>query len=170
MIKRFVKLKKFVLQMISKYNDLAKYKLTNNEWKCLNDYISILQVSHAYAGISKLKDYLHDTKTVPAYALAMIINPNIKLTWFRKSLQQPHGCRADLTQLWHGSTVWLECGSGTASAAWLGGGCAAILKWKTANNFNWMIHVMLYYHTQIVQSKQERNMEEDNENEQEEEE
>ncbi|TFK16777.1 hypothetical protein FA15DRAFT_606421, partial [Coprinopsis marcescibilis] len=42
MIERFVKLK----EMISKYNDLAKYKLTNNEWKCLNDYISILQVPH----------------------------------------------------------------------------------------------------------------------------
>ncbi|TFK18322.1 hypothetical protein FA15DRAFT_709965 [Coprinopsis marcescibilis] len=60
--------------------------------------------------------------------------------------------------------------SGTASAAWLGGGFAAILKWKTANNINWMIHVMLHYHTQIVQSKQEINMEEDDEDEQEEEE
>ncbi|TFK16376.1 hypothetical protein FA15DRAFT_711902 [Coprinopsis marcescibilis] len=51
--------------------------------------------------------------------------------------------------------MWLECGSGTAPAAWLGG-FAAILKWKTDNNFNWMIH--------------ERNMEEDDEDEQEEEE
>ncbi|TFK17652.1 hypothetical protein FA15DRAFT_683479 [Coprinopsis marcescibilis] len=44
--------------------------------------------------------------------------------------------------------------------AWLGE-FAAILKQMTANNFNWMIHIMLYYHTQI---------EEDNEDEQEEEE
>ncbi|TFK27519.1 hypothetical protein FA15DRAFT_586294 [Coprinopsis marcescibilis] len=106
MIKRFVKLKEFVLQMISKYNDLVKYKLTNNEWKHLNDYISILQqklsgertptlhqalplfyqmilrwkkYKHTFpdlrnvldAGISKLEDYLHDTETVPAYALVM---------------------------------------------------------------------------------------------------
>ncbi|TFK17217.1 hypothetical protein FA15DRAFT_563228, partial [Coprinopsis marcescibilis] len=48
--------------------------------------------------------------------------------------------------------------------AWLGG-FAAILKRMTANNFNWMIHVMLYYHTQIVQSKQQRNEEDADEDE-----
>ncbi|TFK18083.1 hypothetical protein FA15DRAFT_575117, partial [Coprinopsis marcescibilis] len=38
--------------------------------------------------------------------------------------------------------------------AWLGG-YASILKPITATNFNWTVHVMLYYHTQTILAKQE---------------
>jgi hypothetical protein len=39
--------------------------------------------------------------------------------------------------------------------AWLGG-YELILKRMTANNFNWFLHSMLFYHTQYVIEKQER--------------
>ncbi|TFK16702.1 hypothetical protein FA15DRAFT_606538, partial [Coprinopsis marcescibilis] len=36
--------------------------------------------------------------------------------------------------------------------AWLGG-FSGILKQMTAYNFNWLIHVMLYYHSKMVLQK-----------------
>ncbi|KAF8899471.1 hypothetical protein CPB84DRAFT_1681299, partial [Gymnopilus junonius] len=39
--------------------------------------------------------------------------------------------------------------------AWLGG-YQSIAKWMTPENFNWFIHVMLFYHTKYTIKKQQK--------------
>ena len=54
--------------------------------------------------------------------------------------------------------------------AWLGG-FESILKRMTPSNFNWFLHVMLFYHTRLViekQSKKKGNIDEEDEEEDEE--
>lgn len=40
------------------------------------------------AGLDKLEDYWNRVEDVPAYTLAMLVNPSVKLNWFRKC--KPH--------------------------------------------------------------------------------
>ena len=55
---------------------------------------------------------------------------------------QPYGRRAFNTQVCEQLNSWL-------------GGYQSIAKLMTPGNFNWLLHVMLVYHTQVILKKQD---------------
>ncbi|KAJ2922050.1 hypothetical protein H1R20_g15043, partial [Candolleomyces eurysporus] len=61
-------------------------KIKFSAWNRMKDlmprYASIIN-----AGITKLEDYLQDVEDVPAYTLAILITPSIKLNWHQKNQQ-----------------------------------------------------------------------------------
>ncbi|KAJ2935761.1 hypothetical protein H1R20_g1333, partial [Candolleomyces eurysporus] len=92
MIEQLVVLKEFVVQMISNFTrNLKKYELLPDDWDVLQTYIRILRcelpsyVSVIGAGISKLKEYWKLVENVPAYTLAQMITPTVKLEWYQKN-------------------------------------------------------------------------------------
>ncbi|KAG2039799.1 hypothetical protein BDR03DRAFT_1008794 [Suillus americanus] len=59
------------------FPELKKYKLNDVEWQALDVFKDILS-----PGLDKLKAYRAHISCVPAYDLAMVINPAMKLNWF----------------------------------------------------------------------------------------
>ena len=88
----------------------------------------------------KLLDYLCQTFCNPAPAND--VAPNLVIVEYDEN-GQPYGHRTFNTQVCEQLNAWL-------------GGYQSIAKRMTPGNFNWFIHVMLFYHTKYTINKQKR--------------
>ncbi|OAX33962.1 hypothetical protein K503DRAFT_869222 [Rhizopogon vinicolor AM-OR11-026] len=64
---------------------LSSYELLKNKWSELKQ--TIWELSHYIDfGLDKLTEYIHESRKTRIYALAMIINPSIKLEWMLNAM------------------------------------------------------------------------------------
>ncbi|KAK0458856.1 uncharacterized protein EV420DRAFT_1479526 [Desarmillaria tabescens] len=79
------------------FAELRQYKLSDDEWKALHIIHQILVFPDANPaikeGLCKLKTYRGCTEVVPAYTLATILNPNMKLRWYTRYMPEEEEAR-----------------------------------------------------------------------------
>jgi hypothetical protein len=113
--------------------------VTNGSWETWKRTSRFIVNSYHYNN-HRVQDYLCRTFCNPAPAND--VAPNLVIVEYDEN-GQPYGHRAFNTQVCEQLNSWL-------------GGYQSIAKLMTPGNFNWFIHVMLFYHTKYTINKQKR--------------
>ncbi|KAF8882530.1 hypothetical protein CPB84DRAFT_1871142 [Gymnopilus junonius] len=112
---------------------------TNRSWEVWKHTSWFIVDAYHYIN-HRLQDYLCQTYCNPAPANN--VAPNLVIVEY-DSNGQPYGHQAFNTQVCEQLNAWL-------------GGYQSIAKQMTPGNFNWFIHVMLFYHTKYTIKKQQK--------------
>ncbi|KAI6016724.1 hypothetical protein EDC04DRAFT_2608359 [Pisolithus marmoratus] len=103
--------------------DLKKYKLSEMQWKVLQDFELILEL-HPFVlrGLEWVDKYYHCMGNTKAYIISLVLNPNCQMMWIKKSWDAPEYKQAKkvviaMMSKYHKSTRLMEVHPGPIPSA-----------------------------------------------------